>query len=164
MVARVAAWPDNVQRVADFLLTAGAEARIEEFPVGTATAADAAAAVGCEPADIVKSLVVACDDRFVLALIPGDRRADLDKIARAAGARSARIAQAREVELLTGFPPGGVAPFPLPPVDRVLMERLLLVRGTLWTGAGTTRHVAAVPAGELLRLTRAIPADLVAEA
>src|SRR2546421_990075 len=138
MVARMSAWPDNVQRVADFLGNAGAEARIEEFAVGTATAADAAAAVGCEIADIVKSLVVVCDDRFVLALIPGDRRADLDKIARAAGAASARIAHAREVESLTGFPPGGVAPFPPPPVDRVLMERLLLGRETLWTGAGAT--------------------------
>jgi prolyl-tRNA editing enzyme YbaK/EbsC (Cys-tRNA(Pro) deacylase) len=164
MVAPVSAWPDNVQRVADFLREAGAEARIEEFPVGTGTAAEAAQAVGCEIADIVKTLVVVCDDRVLVALIPGDRRADLDKIARAAGASSARVARAGEVEQLTGFPPGGVAPFGLPAVERVLMERLLLVRGTLWTGAGTTRHVAAVPAGELMRLTKAVAADLVAEA
>ena len=71
--------------------------------------------------------------------------------------------RAHEVERLTGFAPGAVAPFPLPAVDGVLIDRLLLVREELWIGAGSTRHLAALPARELLRLTRAIPADLVSE-
>ena len=50
----------------------------------------------------------------MLALVPGDRRADPEKIARAAGAAKARIARAAEVEEATGFAPGAVAPFPLP--------------------------------------------------
>ena len=154
-------WPDEVERVAAFLRETGAEARIEEFGVETATAADAARAAGCDVSEIVKSLVVLCDDRPVLALVPGDRRGDTEKIAVAAGAAKARVASAREVPELTGFAPGAVAPFPLRGVERTLIDRVLLTQDELWVGAGSTRHMAVLPTRELVRLTKASPADLV---
>ncbi len=79
----VGAWPEPVERVSSFLREAGAEARIHEFPDGTPTAQDAADAVGCELGQIVKSLVFVCDERPVVALVPGDRRGDPAKVARA---------------------------------------------------------------------------------
>ena len=156
-------WPESVENVAEFLRAAGAEARLEEFDAETATAADAARAVGAEASDIVKSLVVLCDGRPVLALVPGDRRGDLAKIARAAGGSDARIARADEVRSITGFEPGAVAPFPLPNVERVVVDRSLLSRRAVWIGAGSPRHLAVLPAPELVRLSRAIPADLVSD-
>jgi prolyl-tRNA editing enzyme YbaK/EbsC (Cys-tRNA(Pro) deacylase) len=159
----VSSWPESVENVATFLRAAGAEARLEEFDAETATAADAARAVGAEASDIVKSLVVLCDGRPVLALVPGDRRGDLAKIARAAGANDARIARAEEVRSITGFEPGAVAPFPLPNVERVVIDRSLLSRRAVWIGAGSPRHLALLPAPELVRLSRAIPADLVSD-
>jgi prolyl-tRNA editing enzyme YbaK/EbsC (Cys-tRNA(Pro) deacylase) len=159
----VSTWPESVENVAAFLRAAGAEARLEEFDAETATAADAARAVGAEASDIVKSLVVLCDGRPVLALVPGDRRGDLAKIARAAGANDARIARADEVRSITGFEPGAVAPFPLPKVERVVVDRALLSRRAVWIGAGSPRHLAVLPAPELVRLSRAIPADLVSD-
>jgi prolyl-tRNA editing enzyme YbaK/EbsC (Cys-tRNA(Pro) deacylase) len=159
----VSTWPESVESVAAFLRAAGAEARLEEFDAETATAADAARAVGAEASDIVKSLVVLCDGRPVLALVPGDRRGDLAKIARAAGANDARIARADEVRSVTGFEPGAVAPFPLPNVERVVIDRSLLSRRAVWIGAGSPRHLAVLPAPELVRLSRAIPADLVSD-
>jgi prolyl-tRNA editing enzyme YbaK/EbsC (Cys-tRNA(Pro) deacylase) len=157
----VGKWPEDVERVSAFLRESGAEARIEEFAVETATAADAAQAVGCDIGEIVKSLVVVCDERPVVALVPGDRRGDMSKIARAAGATRGRVARAREVPVLTGFAPGAVAPFPLERVDRVLIERVLLVHDELWIGAGSPRHMAVLPTRELVRLTKAAPADLI---
>jgi len=154
-------WPADVERVSAFLRESGAEARIEEFEEETATAAAAADAVGCEIGEIVKSLVVLCDERPVVALVPGDRRGDVSKIARAAGATRGRVAHAREVPALTGFAPGAVAPFPLERVERVLIDRVLLVRDELWVGAGSTRHMAVLPTRELVRLTKAAPADLI---
>ena len=156
-------WPHEVERVAAFLRAAGAEARIEEFGAETSTAADAARAAGCDVSEIVKSLIVMCDERPVLVLVPGDRRGDTTKIAVAAGAGKARVAHAREVPVLTGFAPGAVAPFPLQRVERALIERVLLAQDEIWVGAGSTRHMAVLPARELVRLTKAAPADLVAE-
>ena len=156
-------WPEAVERVADFLRRSGAEARLEEFPEGTPTARDAARAVGCELSQIVKSLVLVCDGRPVLALVPGDRRADPAKVARAAGGESARVASAGEVEAATGFEPGAVAPFPLAGVDRVLLDRSLLRHDVVWVGAGSARHMAGLTPVELLRLTRAATVDAVAD-
>lgn len=155
------AWPAPVERVSSYLREAGAEARIEEFDEGTPTAADAAAAVGCELAQIVKSLVLVCDERPVVALVPGDRRGDPTKVARAVGATGARVASADLVERTTGFAPGAVAPFPLAGVESVLMEQTLLRHPLVWAGAGSTRHLVGLAPSELQRLSRARPVDVV---
>ena len=157
----VAAWPEPVERVSSFLRQAGAEARIEEFVEGTPTAEEAAAAVGCELDQIVKSLVLMSESGPVLALVPGDRRGDLDKIARAAGSESARVASAAEVQQATGFAPGAVAPFPLPRVESVLIERTLLRHPLVWAGSGSPTHLVGLAPAELVRLTRARPTDVV---
>ena len=154
-------WPEAVERVATFLRDAGAEARLEEFSMPTPTAKDAAAAVGCELGEIVKSLLFDCDGRPVLVLVPGDRRADAAKVARAVGARGATVAGPERVEAETGFQPGAVAPFALRRVEHVLVERTLLGRPLLWVGAGSERHLAGVTPTELVRLARATPADAV---
>jgi prolyl-tRNA editing enzyme YbaK/EbsC (Cys-tRNA(Pro) deacylase) len=156
-------WPETVERVADVLRRAGAEARLEEFEDETPTAADAARAAACGTDQIVKSVVLVVDGRPVVALVPGDRRADTGKIARAVGARKARIASPEEVVAATGFAPGAVAPFPLPGVERVLAERTLLTHPVVWIGAGSPRHLAAIAPRELLRLSRADPVDVVQE-
>ena len=155
-------WPEPVERVAAYLRTAGAEARLEELEAGTATAEDAARAAGCPVAQIVKTIVVLCDDdRPVVALVPGDRRVDLDKVARAADAGRARIARGPEVEAATGFTPGAVAPFPLPDVDRVLIDQGLLAHDLVWVGAGSVTHIAGMSPSVLVRLARATPMDAV---
>jgi prolyl-tRNA editing enzyme YbaK/EbsC (Cys-tRNA(Pro) deacylase) len=152
-------WPEPVERVAAVLRGRAVDARLEEFGEGTPTAAAAAAAIGCEPAEIVKTLVFVCDGLPVLALLPGDRRADAAKVAAAAKARGARIARPEEVFAVTGFEPGAVAPFPVPQASRVLLERELLRHQTVWVGAGSTRHMAGLSPLDLVRLTGAEPGD-----
>jgi Cys-tRNA(Pro) deacylase len=158
----ISPWPEPVERVAAFLRERGAEARIEEFPTGTPTAQDAARAIGCTPDRIVKSLVFECGKAAVLAMVPGDRRADVRKVAAAAGARVARVAPAGRVQEVTGFEPGAVAPFALVAVERVLLDMNLLGLDRVWVGAGSTRHMAGLAPAELLRLTRAAPLDITA--
>ena len=130
--------PSSASRA--FLREAGAEARIEEFDAGTPTAEDAAQAVGCDARrrSSSRSSSTATASR-VVALVPGDRRADLDEDRRAAGAAKREGRAAREVEAATGFAPGAVAPFPLPRVDRVLIDRTLLAHDVVWVGAGSER-------------------------
>jgi Ala-tRNA(Pro) deacylase len=107
--------------------------------------------------------VLLCDERPVLALVPGDRRVDPAKVARTAGASGARIASPEEVRNATGFEPGAVAPFPLPAVELVVLERTLLRHRIVWAGAGSERHLVGLAPGELARLARARSADLVQE-
>jgi len=159
-VLTVERWPEPVGRVAEALERAGIDARVEEFSEGTPTAGAAAKAVGASRAEIVKSLVFVCDGRPTLVLVPGDRRADENKVAQAAGARYARVARPDEVRAATGFEPGGVAPFPAPGVSQVLLAGELLAHDRVWVGAGSERHMAGLSPLDLMRLTNARTADL----
>jgi Cys-tRNA(Pro) deacylase len=155
-------WPEEVERVATVLRAAAVDARIEEFADGTPTAREAARAVGCELSQIVKSLVLVCDGAYVLALVPGDRRADEVAVAAAVPAEHVRVARPEEVLHATGFEPGGVAPFPQRAVAQTLIDPSLLRHDVVWIGAGTSSHMAALPPAELQRLTRARTVELVA--
>jgi Cys-tRNA(Pro) deacylase len=155
-------WPEEVERVARFLRDAGAEARVEEFATPTPTAQAAADAIGCDLRQIVKSLLFETDDgQPVVALVPGDRRADSGKIAVAAGAAKVRIASPERVREITGFEPGAVAPFPLTRVRRIFVEPALMAHERVWVGAGSERHMAGLAPAELVRLTRGEARDLV---
>jgi Cys-tRNA(Pro) deacylase len=155
-------WPEPVERVADILRRAAVEARVEEFPAGTPTAREAAQAVGCELSQIVKSLVLVCDGAYVLALVPGDRRADEAAVAAAVPAQHVRVARADEVVHATGFEPGGVAPFPQRAITQTLIDPSLLRHEVVWIGAGTSAHMASLPPADLQRLTGARAIDLLA--
>ncbi len=154
-------WPEPVRRVAAFLREAGAEARLEEFPEGTPTAQAAAEAIGCGLAQIVKSLVLTGGGRSFVVLVPGDRRADVTKVGTAVRCDGIRVARPAQVRAATSFAPGAVAPFPLPKVERVLLEQTLLSNELVWVGAGSPQHMAGLAPTELVRLTRAHPMDAV---
>jgi prolyl-tRNA editing enzyme YbaK/EbsC (Cys-tRNA(Pro) deacylase) len=154
-------WPEPVQRVADYLRAAHADARLEEFEHETPTAEDAARWAGAELGEIVKSLVCDCDGRTVVVLVPGDRRADLTKVAAAAGATKARVVPRDLVKARTGFDAGAVAPFPLPDGTAVLVDQTLLGHDYVWIGAGSTRHLARLRPGELVRLAKARQMDAI---
>jgi Cys-tRNA(Pro) deacylase len=155
-------WPEPVQRVSAVLRAAAIDSRIEEFEDGTPTARDAARAVGCELSQIVKSLVFVCDGAYVLALVPGDRRADEAAVAAAVGAQSVRIARPDEVVHATGFEPGAVAPFPQRAVAQTVMDVTLLGHDVVWVGAGSESHMASLPPAELQRLAGARSVELTA--
>jgi Cys-tRNA(Pro) deacylase len=156
------AWPEPVERVSAVLRAAAIDARVEQFDEGTPTARDAAKAVACELSQIVKTLVFVCDGAFVLALVPGDRRADEQAVAQAAGASSARVAKPDEVVQATGFEAGGVAPFPQRQVSQTFIDPSFFAHGIVWIGAGTPQHMASLPPVELARLAGAQTVDLAA--
>ena len=101
-------WPEPVERVARELRAAAAEATIQEFPEGTPTAEAAAQAIGCRarPRSSSRSCSSATAP-YVLALVPGDRRADAGAGRRRGRGRegAGRDARRRCVEA-TGFEPG----------------------------------------------------------
>ncbi len=155
--------PETVARVARFLAESRAEARLQELRSTTASAEEAASAIGCRLDEIVKSLLVLCDGDPVLVLVPGSRRVDLAKVATAVGAGSSRIAPPALAREVTGFDVGGVAPLPPARVRAVLADRSLLASPILWVGAGSDRHMAAIAPAELVRLARAETVDLCQE-
>ncbi|MBM3677669.1 MAG: YbaK/EbsC family protein [Actinobacteria bacterium] len=151
--------PAAVARVAAHLVAAGAEARIEQLSSSCATAQEAAEAIGCTISQIVKSMVVVCDERAAVALVPGHLRVDPGRVARSVGASKGRVARAEEVLRLTGFAPGTVAPF-AHGVGHVLIDQRLLAQPIVWAGAGSDVHMIALAPRELVRLTNGMTASI----
>ena len=153
----------NVERVVAAAAATGLRIEVERFPEGTRTAEDAARAVGCEVAQIVKSLVFMADERAVLALVSGANRLDPERLATALGAVEARRATGDEARAATGYAIGGVPPLghttPMP----VLVDRNLLSHERLWAAAGLPDAVFAVEPADLVRASRGRVADLAAD-
>ena len=153
-------WPEPVERVADFLRKAAVESRVEEFPEGTLTAEDAARAVGCDLAQIVKSLVFTADGDPVMVLASGDHQVDTAAVATALGVEKVKRADADTVRAATGYPIGGVPPVAHSSELRLLVDRHLATYDVLWAAAGTPHAVFSTTFDELVRLTGGETADV----
>lgn len=151
-----------VERFTDTARLRGVEVVTHHFPEGTRTAADAAAAVGCDVAQIVKSLVFIADDAPTLVLTSGRHRVDEGKLAAALGATTVRRASAGEVRAATGYAIGGAPPFGHPAPLRTVIDPLLLTFPVVWSAAGTPHDVFPLEPERLAALTGGDVADVVA--
>ena len=131
-----------------------------EFPEGTKTSADAAAAVGAELAQIAKSLVFVVDDEPVLVLMAGDRRVDTDRLAAALDAGGARRASLDECREATGYSAGGTPAFGHIRPMMVVADRSLLRNDEVWSAAGTPTTVYPIMLDDLVRAANATWVDV----
>jgi prolyl-tRNA editing enzyme YbaK/EbsC (Cys-tRNA(Pro) deacylase) len=142
------------ERVVAAAASRGLMVEVRAFPDGTRTAQDAAAAIGCDVAQIVKSLVFIVDGEPVVALVGGSDRLDEDRLATTAGGR-VRRASADEVRDATGYAVGGVPPLGHSQELRCFADDALLLHDVVWAAAGTPTHVFASPPDALIRAARA---------
>lgn len=130
------------------------------MPSSTRTARDAADAVGCEVACIVKSLAFrGPDDAVVLVLAAGDARVNEDVLTHRLGG-VVRLAEPDVVREATGFAIGGVAPVGLATPVPILMDQVLLRHDRVWAAAGTPRSVFPIDPRVLQRVTGADVIDV----
>ncbi|MEV0186343.1 YbaK/EbsC family protein [Streptomyces sp. NPDC050625] len=128
--------------------------RIRRFPDATRTAAEAAAAIGCELSQICKSLIFAAwgspllersrelgGGVPVLVLMDGASRVDVERVREELGAEAVTRAKADVVRETTGYAIGGVPPFGHRTRTRVLADRSLLEHDLVWAAAGTPHTV-----------------------
>jgi Cys-tRNA(Pro) deacylase len=150
----------NVERVVSAAAARGLSISPRRFPDGTKTAADAAAAIGVEVGQIVKSLIFAVDGEVVLAYVSGANQLDEHKLALAAGGTKSRRVDADVVRTATGYPIGGVPPFGHATHLRVFIDPDLLTFDEVWAAAGTWHDVFPIKPDDLVRISEGIVADL----
>jgi prolyl-tRNA editing enzyme YbaK/EbsC (Cys-tRNA(Pro) deacylase) len=129
------------------LLERGLEIEVVMLTDSARTAVEAAAAVGAEVGQIVKSLVFEREGEPVMVLCAGDRRVDADRL----GLAPSRAARVREV---TGFAIGGIPPLGHDRELETLIDGSLHRFETVWCAAGTPHAVFEV---ETAALIAAIP-------
>ncbi|WP_217550907.1 YbaK/EbsC family protein [Streptomyces sp. GbtcB6] len=134
--------------------------RIRRFPDATRTAAEAAAAVGCELSEICKSLIFAADGVPVLVLMDGASRADVELVRKELGAGKVTRAKADVVREATGYAIGGVPPFGHRTRTRVLADRALLRHDLVWAAAGNPHAVFPIAPAALVEHAGATVVDV----
>lgn len=151
---------DGATRFARAAAELGVEVDPVRYPAGTRTAADAAAAIGCEVAQIVKSLVLIGPDGPIVALTAGHNRVDLDHLAGFV-CGPVRMANANEAREATGYSIGGTPPFGHPAPITTLIDPSLLGHEVVYGAAGAADSCFPISPQELLRVTSAAPAAFV---
>ena len=153
-----------VQRVLDAAARKGVTLEVHTFDESTHTAEEAAAAVGAELGQIVKSLVFVVPGETgpepLICLVSGPNRVDLARLAAVTGESEIRRATAREAHDLTGFSIGGIPPIGILRAARVIMDPDLAPYPVVWAAAGLPTAVFPVPPATLRILANAMVAPI----
>lgn len=144
----------SAQRFQDVLRARGFANQVEELPATTRTSADAAQAIGCQVAQIAKSLVFKGKQtqQPILIIASGSNRVNEKKMADLIS-EPIEKPDADYVRQRTGFVIGGVAPVGhAEPLDIYIDEDLLQFE-RIWAAAGTPNAIFALTPDELVRMT-----------
>jgi prolyl-tRNA editing enzyme YbaK/EbsC (Cys-tRNA(Pro) deacylase) len=128
-------------KVQERLAARGLEIEVQVLPESTRTAADAARACGCDPGQIVKSLVFVIDGQATMVLCAGDRRVT---------ALPGRPANADEARAATGFAIGGIPPLGHDQELPTIVDQSLARYDRVWCAAGTPHAVFETSVADLL--------------
>lgn len=132
-----------------------------EFDAETPTAGTAAAAVGCSPAEIAKSILFLVGGRPVMVVTSGDMKVNSSRLKKAAGlSGKVRLPEAEDVLEHTGYAPGGVCPFLLPNELPVFLDVSLQRFATVYPAAGNNYSAVPVTFPVLQNLTGGTVAEI----
>lgn len=147
----------TVQRVRDALTEASVDDSIVELSDTARSADDAAKAIGCDLGAIVKSLVFAIDNRFIMALVAGDHQCIEESLPNALKIKgTVRQPQASEVKAITGFTIGGVAPIGLLRSLPIVIDGSMKRFDQVYAAAGHPHCIFSTPFNALVRMTSGI--------
>lgn len=148
----------TVARVVSVLQSAGWQGEVRELSESARTAAEAAAALGCDVGAIASSLLFLADGEPLLVLTSGAHRVDTSVVADLLGVTAVDKAPASLVREATGFAIGGVAPVGHPSPLRTIVDADLDRHDVCWAAAGHPHAVFSATFSELVRLTGGAPA------
>ena len=152
----------SARKVADAALDRGLTIEVVEFDETTRTAPDAANAIGCQVAQIVKSLIFIANGEPVVALVSGANRLDERKLAALRGISRKKVKRpdADTAKTITGFSIGGVPPFGHASALPVYVDEDLIRFDVVWAAAGTPFAVFAITPDDLVQASHGAVVDL----
>jgi len=144
----------GAQKIQDTLLAKGFQCRVMELEKSTRSAAEAAQAVGCHIAQIVKSLVFRgkTTQKAYLVVVSGANRVNEKKLSETVG-ETVKMADADFVRKTTGFVIGGVPPMGHTMLLETLIDTDLLKHEKIWAAAGTPNALFCLTSEELAAMT-----------
>ena len=142
----------SVENVRRYLAAYGADRRVLEFDVSSATVALAAEALGCEPCRIAKSLALMTPDGPILVVAAGDAKIDNQRF-KAQFNTKAKMLSPEETVSLIGHAVGGVCPFAVNEGVRVYLDESLRRFETVYPACGSSNSAIELSLDELERFS-----------
>lgn len=155
-MSNVATLPPGVNRFLEHCSTHGIHPRVIVLGCSGQSAEQAAQALGCDVAQVVKSIVFIGKetDQNLMVLVSGKNRANPQRLAEILGEK-VRLATPEEVQARTGYPIGSVPPFSTAKPMTTIVDEDLADMGTLWTSAGSDFVMAELSLREIQSLSQA---------
>lgn len=138
----------SIEKVREYLSKYGAENRILEFNVSSATVELAAKALGCEPCQIAKSMAFQIEEAAILIVAAGDVKIDNSKF-KSEFATKAKMVQFNDVEQAIGHAVGGVCPFAINENVKVYLDNSLKRFETVYPACGSSNSAIGLSINEL---------------
>lgn len=145
----------SVEKVKEYFKQYNMEDRVMEKSESSATVLEAAHAVGCEPAQIAKTLSFDDKEGVILIVTAGDMKIDNKKFKGAFGLKP-RMLKADQVEELVGYPVGGVCPFGVKPGAEVYLDVSMKRFESVYPAAGSSNSMIELTLEELYRYGKAL--------
>jgi len=143
----------TLERVRSYVKSAKLDVEILEFNESTRTSQLAAQLLKCPLSQIAKSIVFN-GGKPIVVVLPGDRRVNIKKLSEIVG-RRVKIADPETVKKTTGYPVGGVPPFPHYEHVLVFMDKSIERFDEVWTAAGTPNTLMKVKVEDLKKASKA---------
>ena len=144
---------EPVRRVEAYLKKFDNKQKVISLETSARTALEAASSLGCEVGAIIKSLLFKAENKFILCLIAGDKKASLNKIKKNIKIKDVSMASPEEVKDITGFTIGGVSPIGhLNKID-VFIDNSLERFENLYAAAGHPNCVFKINFKDLQKIT-----------
>ena len=123
--------------------------------------ADAAKAAGIELNVVTKNLVSRTDQgEYVLLIVPGDRKVDLDKVARILNVKKVRLVPFEQASEISGYLPGATPSIGHKIKMRTLLDRSLTKHDTIYCGGGSRDKLLELKTSDIINLSGAIIDDI----
>ena len=137
-----------IERVREYFGKHGMADRIQEFEVSSATVELAAAALGCEPQRIAKSLSFNVGGQAILVVAAGDARVDNTKFKARFGTKAKMLSPDEAIELV-GHAVGGVCPFAVNDGVTIYLDESLKRFTTVFPACGSSNSAIELTISEL---------------
>ena len=131
-------------------------------PGAEAVGMQAAAALGIDPALMLKTLMVEVDGKPACCVIPADRQLSMKRVAAAFGGKAAAMMPPVKAEKLTGYRVGGISPFGQKRAVPTALEVVACAAPKVWINAGQRGLLLGIAPGKALAVLKAQALPLVA--
>lgn len=149
-------------RITDYINTNHIQAEHLVFETSCHSVEEAAASANARMDEFVKNICVMADEKnLIVAIMPGERKLDMNKLASSICANKIRMAKSEEILLLTGYPAGGTPSFGYS--ARFFMDSSVIDKPIVFSGGGSRNSLIRVSPKEIVRINGATIADLVNE-